>query len=224
MTELPGSPGPDSPVGGLAPVDFELQSDDGYAAVYQAVVNDEAAPDSPVYTLTVTVASSVREQAGQQLQEYLGTMKVAFELLPQPIPPDDGPDGEPFDIGSQMEIELRLVGFQGVGRVAVAVTVETTTGIGQAPSGSDSADAAATKPSVDFHVGPNLDHYWHARRNRSFTATVTPTSGSGTIGNPVTFVAQGRPAGKLTAREVIVHGDPPGGMDYLFNGLFWGPT
>ena len=223
MTELPGSPDPDSPVGGLAPVDFELQSDDGYAAVYQAVVNDEEAPDSPVYTLTVTVASSVREQAGQQLQVFLDTMKVAFELLGRPIPPDDGPDGEPFDIGSQIEIEPRLVRFQGAGRVAVAVTVETTTGIGQAPSGSDSPDGTATERLPDFHVGPNLDHYWHVRGNRSLTATVTPTSGSGTIGNPVTRVAQGGD-GKLTAREVIVHGNPPGGMDYLFNGLFWGPT
>jgi hypothetical protein len=221
MTEQPSSPVPDSPVGELAPVNFQLQSDDGYAAVYQAVVAGEA-PDLPVYTLTVTIASSVRQQAGQQLQVFLDTMRVAFAILPGPVPPDDGPDdGEPFDIGSQLEIEPGLVRFQGEGPVAVGVTVATTTGIGQAPSASDSADGPATGRSVTFHVGPNLDHYWHSRGNHSFTATVTPTSGSGTIRNPVTFVAVDR-GGRLTARQVIVHGNPPGGMDYLFSGRFRG--
>jgi hypothetical protein len=223
MTEQPGSPGPDSPVRGLAPVIFELRSDDGNAAVYEAVVNDEEPPDSPVYTLTVTVASSVRLNAGPQLQVFLETMRVGFELLPGPVPPDDGPGPGTFNIGSQLDIEFGLARLQVAGRRAVAVTVQTPTGIGQAQSASDPADATPTGQGVFFRVGPNLDHHWHARRNHSFTATVTPTSGSGTIRNPVTFVALGR-RGQLTAREVIVHGNPPGGMDYLFNGRFWGPN
>jgi len=219
MTEQPSSPIPDNPVGELAPVNFQLQSDDGYEAVYQAVVAGEA-PDLPVYTLTLTIASSVRQQAGQQLQVFLDTMTVAFAILPGPVPPDDGPD-EAFDIGSQLKIEFGLVPFQGAGPVAVGVTVATTTGIGQAPSASDSADGPAGGRTVEFHVGPNLDHYWHARGNHSFTATVTPKSGSGTIRNPVTFVAVGR-GGQLTARQVIVRGNPPGGMDYLLSGRFRG--
>jgi len=206
MTDQPGSPGPDGPVGGLAPVNFELRSDDGHAAVYEAVVNDEEAPDSPVYTLTVTVASSVRLDAGPQLQGFLDAMRVGFELLPGPVPPDDGPGGGTFDIDSQLDIEFRLARFQRAGRTNVAVTVETTTGQG-----------------AFYHVGPNRDHHWHARGNRSFTATVKPTSGSGTIGNPVKFVALGRD-GQLTAREVFVQGNPPGGLDYQFFGYFWGPN
>ena len=223
MTEQPGSPGPYSPVGGLAPVSFELLSDDGDAAVYEAVINDEEAPDSPVYTLTVTVASSVRLNAGPQLQVFLEGMKVGFELLSGPVPPDDGPGLGTFDIRSQLDIEFRLARLQVAGRRAVAVTVETTSGIGQAQSASDPAHATPTGPGVFFRVPPNLDHHWHARRNHSFTATVTPRSGSGTMRNPVSFVAVGR-EGQLTAREVIVHGNLPGGMDYDFSGRFWGPT
>jgi hypothetical protein len=224
MTDQPGSPGPDSPVGDLQPADFQFQGDNGTEAVYQAEVNDQTAPDSPVYTLTVTLSSALREEAGPQLQDFLGAMRVAFTLLPEPVPPDEGSGiDEKFDIDSQISFELALAGFSGSGPVGVGVTVATVTGIGQAPSGIDPAGSAPQLLEFGNRVGPNVDAYWHARGSGKLTATINPTSGKGTIRNPLTTVIQGNTY-KMTARQVIVRGYPPAGMDYLFYGRFNGPN
>ncbi len=223
MTEQPGSYGPDNPVGELQPLGFELAYDDGHAAVYQATVKDEKAPGSPVYALTVTIASSVRKEAEKQLRVFLDEMRAAFALLREPVPQDGGPDDEePFDIDTQIQIEPRLVSLDGAGPVGVTVTVETTTGIGQAPGGSDPAGGTATEQVLGFRVGPGRDQYWYARGNNRFTATVRPRSGYGTIRKPVINVAAGGTY-RLTARQVIVHGGPPAGMNYLLTGTFNGP-
>ena len=224
MTEQPGSSGPDDPVGQLTPLHFELDHDDGREAVYRAVVKDETAPRSPEYALMVTVDSSIRQDAEPQLQTFLDGMMGGFVLLPEPVPEDGGPDdGQPFDIGTQIQFEPRLLSLEGAGPVGVAVTVETPTGIGQAPIGSDPASGTATEPGRLYRVGPNQDHNWYARGNNRFTATVRPRSGYGTIRNPVTPVDAGGTY-RLTASRVIVHGDPPAGMTYALTGSFNGPN
>jgi hypothetical protein len=223
MTEQPGSSGPDDLVGPLQPLQFELERDDGRAAVYQAVVKDETAPRSPVYALRVTVASSIRKDSGPQLETFLGGMMAAFALLPEPVPEDDGPDdGEPFDIRTQIQFAPALVSLDGAGPVGVAMAVQTMTGIGQAPSGSDPAGGTAPEGLRLYKVPPNQDHYWYTPHKQRFTATVKPRSGYGTIGNPVSNVAAGGTY-HLTSAVVIVHGNPPAGMTYLFGGTFNGP-
>jgi hypothetical protein len=209
----------------LEPVDFQLRSDNGEEAIYQAVVED----DTAVYTLTATVASLLRKEAGPQLTSFLGAMRVAFTLLPEPVSEDGGSGiDEKFNLTSQISFELGLAEFNGTGPVGVAVTVNTTSGIGQAPGGVDPIEAgpAGAGPPVqlfDDRVGPNVDAYWHARGRHKLTATISPTSGKGTIRNPLTTVVQNNKY-QLTAMQVIVHGDPPGGMDYLFYGRFNGPN
>jgi hypothetical protein len=61
MTEQPGR---EIPVSKLQPLDFRLILDDGKAAVYQAVTVDREVPGVPVYTVTVTIGSDVRREAG----------------------------------------------------------------------------------------------------------------------------------------------------------------
>ena len=114
MTEQSTDAIPKIPVGKLQSLDFQLLADDGHAAVYEALVVGCEIPGSPVFAVTVTVASSVRRDAGKALENLLGEMQAAFVLLPEP-PPDDGgsDDDEPFDIDTQIQIEFRLASFGG---------------------------------------------------------------------------------------------------------------
>jgi hypothetical protein len=219
MTEQPSGVGPGNPVGKLQPLSFQLVADDGQAALYEALVADGKAPGSPVFAVTVTVASSVRREAGKELEASLSEMKAAFVLLPEPPPGNGGPgDEEPFDISTQMQIELRLASFDGAGPVGVAVTVETTTGIVPAPVGSDPDVGTAAEGDLPRTVGAGLDDYWHAYPDQRFTATVKPSAGQGTIRNPQANVYTGGTY-YLTAKAVIVHAAQRA-MTYSLTGSF----
>lgn len=219
MTEQPGGK---DPVSKLQPLDFRLILDDGVAAVYQAVTVNYELPQVPVYTVTLTIASAVLRQAGEQLQAFLSEMRAAFELTPAPEP-DDGPpdDEEPFDINTQMQIELNLASVKGDGPVGVVAVVETSIGSEQAMSASYVGDAAVTGGPQPYRIPPGgRDQYWWAYCNRKLTLTVTPTIGYGTIRSPQKNVSVGNP-GSLTARQVIVASRT--GMSYRAAGSFSGP-
>ena len=202
MTDQPSGAGPDCPMGMLQPVSFKPISDDGRVARYQALVEDQTAPGSPVFAVTLTIASSIQLEAPTKLKAFLSQMKASFVLLPEPPPDDGGPsDDEPLDLKTQLLIEVSLASSGGTGPVGVAVTVQTTTGIVPAPTGSKPAGGVAM--SI---VPAGLDDYWQVRPKHSFRANVTPSFGKGTIRNPVTLVVEGRTS-SLTARQVIVHAD-----------------
>ena len=213
MTDQPSGPGPADPAG-MQPVSFRLISDDGHAARYQARVEDQTAPGSPVFALTVTIASSIQLDAPTKLNAFLTQMTASFVPLPEP-PPDYGGPGvdEPFDLKTQLLIEVSLVSSGGPGPVGVALTVKTTTGIVPAPSGSNPGSGLAIST-----VPAGLDDYWQVRPKQSFKANVTPSAGKGTIRNPVTPVVEERTS-SLTARQVIVHADRQA-MTYFMSSNF----
>jgi hypothetical protein len=214
MTGQPSGAGPDNPVGTLQPLRFTLISDDGHAARYEALVEDQTAPGSPVFAVTVTIASSIQLQAPTELQTLLSQMKASFVLLPEPPPDNGGPSAdEPFDLKTQLLIEVSLASSGGTGPVGVAVTLETTTGIVPAPTGSNPGDGVGQNT-----VPADLDDYWQVRPKNSFRANVTPSIGKGTIRNPVIPVAEDRTS-SLTARQVIVHADRQA-MTYFMSSNF----
>jgi hypothetical protein len=214
MTDQPSGAGLDNPVGTLQPLGFKLISDDGRAARYEALVGDQTAPGSPVFAVTVTIASSIQLQAPTKLQELLSQMEASVVLLPEPPPDNGGPsDDEPFDLKTQLLIEVSLASSGGTRPVGVAVTMKTTTGIVPAPTGSKPGSGVAIRT-----VPAGLDDYWQVRPKNSFTARVTPSIGEGTIRNPVTPVVQGRTS-SLTARQVIVHADRQA-MTYFMSSSF----
>ena len=219
MTEQPYS---ENPVSKLQPLDFRLVLDNGVAAVFQALVVDYERREVPVYTVTLTIAASVRREADKQLQEFLGGMKAAFELLPEPEPDDGSPDDEePFDISTQVQIELNLVRLRGDGPVGVAATVETSIGPEQATPGGGPEVRAVTEIPLPARIPPGgRDHYWYAYCNRKLTGTVDPSIGSGSMRNPPKNVNANK-SDSLTARQIIVHSG--GGMTYSFLGSFSGP-
>src|SRR5215813_1438938 len=99
MTDQPGE---ENPVGKLQPLHFRLILDDDVAAVYQALAVDYDRPEVPVYTVTLTIASDVRREAEEQLLAFLGEMRAAFELVPEPELDGGSPDDEEkFDIRTQ---------------------------------------------------------------------------------------------------------------------------
>jgi hypothetical protein len=214
MTDQPSGAGPDNPVGPLQPLGFNPISDDGRAAAYEALVEYQTAPGSPVFAVTVTCASSIRLQAPNKLETLFSQMKASFVLLPEPPPDNGGPsDDEPFDLGTQLMIEVGLASYGGTEPLGVAVTVQTTTGIMPAPTGSNPGSGIAMNT-----VGARLDDYWQVRPKHSFKANVTPSIGKGTIRNPVTPVAADRTS-SLTARQVIVHADRQA-MTYFMSSNF----
>jgi hypothetical protein len=220
MTEQPSSIGPDIPVK-LQPLGFQLISDDGNAARYQALVEEQGTPGSAVLAITVTIASSVQSQAAKQLQALLGGMQAAFTLLPE-LPPDNGESSadEPFNINQQLLIEFSLASFDGPGPIGVAVTVQTTTGIVPVPSGTDPANERGIHNHLPHTLGANLDDYWQADSGQPLTATVKPLIGKGTIRNPLTNVYAGDGPYHLTAEEIIVHAGPNVALRYSMSANF----
>lgn len=225
MTEQLSGASPEISVGEPQPLEFQLIAADDRAAVYEALVVDCKTSGSPVLGVTVTVASSVRRDAGPELDKLLRGMKAAFVLLPEP-PPDDGgsDDDEPFDIDTQIQIEFRLASYGGKEPVGVAMTVVTTTGSVPAPIESDSGDGTTIEKKLPHTVGAKLDDYWHTNSNDSFTAHVTPSIGDGTIRKhgkapiPVTAHHTAHHTACLTAKQVIVHASNNGAMTYSLTG------
>jgi hypothetical protein len=223
-----------NPVSKLEPLDFRLLNDDGKAAVYQAMTVDYEHPRVPVYTVTVTIASAVRREAGEQLQAFLGEMKAAFSLLPEPPPDDDPPDDEDeFDIETQMRIDLNLISIRGLKDdelVGVFAIVETTIGPEGDTSGSNVAEDAVAEEAVVRAAAPNyalggIAQYWWAFCNRQLDGTVTPSGGTGTMRqwrvDPGTPVSMGHPGTLKKVRQIIVRSAH--GMGYAFGGTFKGP-
>jgi hypothetical protein len=226
MSEQPDG---QDPVSKLEPLDFRLLNDDGKAAVYQAVTVDYEDPRVPVYTVTVTIDSAVHREAGEQLQSFLGEMKAAFSLLPEPPPDDDSPDDDSPDFDTEMGIELNLVSIRGLKDdelVGVFAIVETTIGPEGDTSGSDVAVEAAVRAAVPNTIPPGgKPQYWWAFCNRQLDGTVTPSGGTGTMrqwrrdpGQPVSL---GYPRTLRKVRQIIVRS--AGGMAYAFGGTFKGP-
>jgi hypothetical protein len=211
MTTQPGGAGPVYPVGVLQTLSFQPISDNGFAASYEALVESDQVPGSPVFAITVTFASSLQQQAGPALQTFFDGMKASFDVLSTP-PDNGGPDDEELiNIGTQMLIEISLVSYGGAGPVAVTVTVETTTGIVPFPEG--------IKQDLPHLVGAGLEDHWRANPYQSFTATVKPRSGTGTVRFPRQNVVAGRtyyPAGK----DVFVAASSTGALDYSMSGDF----
>ncbi len=137
--------------------------------------------------------------------------------------PEDGPleAGEPFDIKTQMQIELDLVSVKSDGPVGAVATIATSVGPSQPAPATSALGETAFGLGVTFHISPGgKDHYWYAYCNRKLRATVTPQGGAGTMQgppNPPVNVNVNYPR-IMTAREVIVHS--ANGMDYLFGGSF----
>ena len=232
MSERPDG---QNPVSKLEPLDFRLLDDDGKTAVYQAMTVDYEHPRVPVYTVTVTIDSAVRREAGEQLQSFLGEMKAAFSLLREPPPDDDSQDDdspddeESFDIETQMGIELNLVSIKGLKDdelVGVSAIVETTIGPEGDTSGSDVAVEAAVRAAAPNYISPGgKDQYWWAFCNRRLDGEVIPSGGAGTMRqwkkDPGTNVSKGNPRTLKTVRQIIVRS--PNGMAYAFGGTFKGP-
>lgn len=221
MTDQSSGTGPNDPVKEqLQPLGFELISNDGHSASYEALVEVDKAPGSPVFAVTVTLASSVLSQAEKEVLDLLGGMKAAFVVLPAP-PPDSGGSGdeEAFDINEQLLIEIGLASYGGTGPVGVNVTIETVTGVVPLPIGSAPVGGPVIHIDLPNTIGAGLDDYWGAKPNQSFTATVEITMGEGTVRNPLqsvyavnTYYAAGR--------QVIVHAGARHSMSYSMSGNF----
>lgn len=216
MTEQSNGASPEISVGAPRPLNFQLIADDGATAVYEALVVDGETPGSPVFGLTVTVASSIRRDSGKEVDDLLAGMKAAFVLLTEPPPDNGGPDDEqPFDSNTQVGIGFRLASFDGPEPAGLAFTVETTTGIVQFSEPGGEATVA-----LAHHIGAGLSDYWHSNSSSSFTAYVTSSIGDGTLSSP------GKPSKALHAhqtcstsgKEVIVTASQSRGMTYSLTG------
>lgn len=206
----------DLPAMELQPLDFKPIQRDGPVTVYEALVMGDKASGSPVYALTVSIASSDFREAEKEFLGFLSQTRAAFAILPEPESDEGVPDDdEPFDIRAQIAIEPRLVTIDREGIVGVAVTVQI------AIENDLAADSEAVVAN-DFTVGPHhKNQYWYAHKLKR--ATCTPTGGSGTIRAPkgkAIPVSLGHP-GSLKAKEVIVHSDK--GLNYNFSAGFDGP-
>lgn len=198
------------------PLDFKPIQRDGPVTVYEALVKGDKASGSPVYALTVSIASSDFREAEKEFLGFLDQTRAAFAILPEPESDEGEPDDdEPFDIRTQIAIEPRLVTIDREGIVGVTATVQIVV-----------ANDLAANPEVEVvalaSVGPrHKNQYWYAHKLKR--GTCTPIGGSGTIRAPkgkAIPVSLGHPNG-LKAKEVIVHSDK--GMNYTFSAGFDGP-
>jgi hypothetical protein len=227
MTEQPSGASQEISVGEPQSLEFQLIAEDDQAAVYEALLVDCKTPGSPVLGLTVTVASSVRRNAGEDLKSLLGGIKAAFVLLSEPPPDNGGPDGEdPFDINTQIQFEFRLASFEGPEPAGFALTVETTTGIVPVPkSGSEetapvpNSGGEAIPAPLTHHLPAGLSDRWHANNNNSFTAYVTPSIGNGTLSSHGTSIAlHPHQTSSISGKVVTVTASPQTALTYGLTG------
>lgn len=212
MTDQPS----DLPAMDPQPLDFNPIQREGPVTAFQALVMGDKASGSPVFALTVSIASSDFSEMEKEFLGLLGKTRAAFAILPEPESDEGEPDDdEPFDIRTQIAIEPRLLTIDRKGIVGVAVTV-------QIAIDNDLATDSEVEAAQDFKAGPHKkDQYWYAHKLKR--GTCTPTGGSGTIRAPkgkAIPVSLGHPNG-LKAKEIIVHSDK--GMNYNFSAGFDGP-
>jgi len=188
----------------------------GPNTIYQAVVTDKTAPESPEYALAVSIATVVYDVEPEKFLALLGKMRVAFTLLPTTAPQrdtgdygdddddDDYDDDEPLDDGL-IQIKASVVSIASSNPPGVNVTVITAVG----PQDS---------------VGPhNNNHYWLAQNGYN-DAWVTSVGGDGQAWIPkqkAKSVNYGKPSTHLKGKRVTVASN--GGMIYTFDGSFFGP-
>jgi hypothetical protein len=223
MTSLENCPDIENPQVDLRRLEFHEVEDRDGKSVHQALVDDSDAPGGPVYALTVTTASpGDDEKAKAELDAFLDEMRAGFVLTaPNPDePPCDDQEPDPFDIGTQTQIEPGLVQLRTLkGTFGVTVVVQT------AADGdhSTNAEEAAAEPApgqpirARVTVQPGKEHTYTAVGGLK-TATVTARQGSGTIRKPQKGITAGGGPRSLTASRVIVHGNTL--MVYDFVGRF----
>ena len=210
MTSQENCPDIENPQVDLRPLPFHLIEDKDGKSVFQALVDDGDAPGKPVYALTVTTASPGDDKkAKADLAAFLEEMRAGF-VLTAPNPdedPCDDQEPEPFNIGTQMQIEPDLVQLRTLkGTFGVTVVVQTAV-----DGDSTTAEEVATEPAPSALIGPRAtvlqgkEHTYTAVQGLK-TATVTARQGSGYIRRPRKDITAGGGPRSLTASRVIVHG------------------
>src|SRR5689334_8100488 len=144
MTELPD----DWAGAKLQSLHFRPLPDSGISTRYQALVEGDTAAGSPVYALTVSIATPAFRKVSEDFIASLGEMEAAFRRLPAPgrsqASSEVDTEGAP-DPGTGIVIEPSLLRTSEQGIIGVAVIVLTSLG-------------------RKDHVGPhNNNHYWTAR-------------------------------------------------------------
>jgi hypothetical protein len=210
MTSQENCPDIENPQVDLRPLSFDLTEDKDGKSVFRALVDDSDAPGKPVYALTVTTASPGEdEKAMEELKAFLNEMRAGFVLTatnPDEAPCDDK-EPEPFDIGTQTQIEPDLVQLRTLkGTFGVTVVVQTAVDGDSATVEEVAAEPAPGGPiQARATVQPRKEHTYTAVQGL-MTATVTARRGSGTIRNPTKSITAGGGPRSLRASRVIVRG------------------
>ena len=218
MTDQSSGTGRDVPVRQFNPLPFVPIPGNGDLTVYQAPVEAQNSPGSPLFAVTVSIASSIADQAPEAVQALLAGMQASFILLAEPLPepPPEPPsgsggsgDGETVDFNTQLLIEISLASSDSVAPadVAVDVAVKTTTPVVPLPIRSHPTGGAVAPEDRNHTVSAGLNDCWRAKPKKPFLATVTPSLGAGTISNKVQTVdvSPDNP-GQLTGTDIIVEG------------------
>jgi hypothetical protein len=229
MTDQSSGTDRDVPVRQFNTLPFEPIPGHGDLTVYQALVEAQNSPGSPLFAVTVTMASSVVKQDPEAVQTLLAGMQASFILLPEPLPeppPDSGGsgDGEAVDFNTQLLIEISLASSDGPAPADVAVDVEvkTKTPVVPLPIRSHPTGGAVVPENQDHTVSAGLNDCWRAKPKKPFLATVTPSLGAGTIRNNVKTVdVSVDHCGQLTGTDITVQGDPITALTYAIKGNFY---
>jgi len=188
----------------LQPLNFKPVPSDPRLVAYQALIKSPA-PRMPMFSLTVTAASpGDDQQAERELQSLLSNMR-AGSLVTEGGPVQDAPDDpEPFNPDTEIEFKIELVEQGTTERTfGVIMVIQTAVDSGSEAEADQAALAAAR--SLYGTVPKKRDHKYTAPSSR--WATVTSTSGSGSVRSPVSPVpsASGG-SGYAYGRTVYVHG------------------
>ncbi len=189
----------------LRPLKFTQLPVAGPNTIYQALVEGDKAPESPVYALAVSIATEVFDRGQDRFLALLGKMRAAFTLLPATAPQRDAldDDDEPLDDGL-IQIAVSVVSIAGKNPLCVNVTVMTSLG-------------------PQDRVGPhNNNHYWVAQNGYN-DAWVTSDGGSGQAWVPKQKAkdVKFQKTTHLKGNKVTVASKD--GMIYYFDGSFGGP-
>lgn len=210
MTSQENCPDKENAQVDLRPLEFHEVEDKDGKSVYRALVDDRNAPGKPVYALTVTTASPGKDkEAKAELDAFLEAMQAGF-VLTAPNPdedPCDDQEPDPFDIGTQTQIEADLVQLRTLkGTFGVTVVVQTAVD-GDGTNVEEVAAAPAPGALIPFRatVQRGKEHTYTAVQGLK-TATVTARQGSGFIRKPRKNITAGGGPRSLTASRVIVHG------------------
>jgi len=203
-------------------MDFQLLEEDDQKWVYKAEIEDDDAPEKPVWRMTVTAGKpedpKEQEKEKEKLERFMNEMEVGFVLTPPNPEEGTGDDQEPLDLGNEIMIEHQLVRTRTKDGPSGAMVVVNTVVEGELRA-------------ADFLVRKAKSHRWATRNVPavSTAATATAKTGSGTIRaqkklTPNTPFTVGKPKGgaKKSGKTVWVFG-VGGACEYTFTGNFNGP-